>query len=429
MMPADPTSYIQRHRTYIRTLLTDGLQLGARRVISPPSSKAPGEQKTALIIPGDPNSALGSIGDAALLISTLTQLSKRYKISDIYLLGLADDEIEITEFGKIKIFGAFDRRHGSRQFSDLCQSASELYIIGADVLDGKYDAGYSCRVLTYANHAARANVDVTILGFSFNKSPNPSACSALKHLHGDVSINLRDEASHERFINDIGRDATLTADIAFLLNSTTPPTEVSQWIASRRARNELVIGVNINRHALSDLSSVEARINLVRAIGNQLPQTSRCGKIVNYVLIPHDLKPSSGDIEMLSALHASLQQHRSDQVFYVEMTDPRAIKGLAAQLDALVTGRMHLAIAALGVCTPVLCIDYQDKFEGLLRRFGMNVAESLCSKDGLVESIQNRVLTLLEKRLSIKTTIQAQLPAIKALSALNFRRLKPVEHH
>lgn len=416
-------SYINQNRTYWRTLLTDGIPLSARRILTTNTRSRQDSAKTALIILADPNSALGSLGDAALLISALSQLLKKYKLSDIYLLGLREDEISIPGLGTVKIVAAFDRALGTSRFGNLCQNAVELYVIGADVLDGKYDPGYTCRLLTYADHAARMNISVTILGFSFNKKPNPSAIRALKSLHHNVSINLRDDASLERFIKNIGRDATLTADIAFLLEPISPPPEITEWIESRKARGELVVGININRHALPDLGQGSGHTSLINTIATELPMKAYCGSRINYILVPHDLKPSSGDIELLTALKECLQEKTPEQVLYAELKDPRAIKGLASKLDALVTGRMHLAIAALGSSTPVLCIDYQDKFEGLLRKFGLSITDSLCTKEELIGTINERIINLIDKRLVNKQIIQSNLPYVSMLSESNFTKL------
>lgn len=416
-------SYINQNRTYWRTLLTDGIPLSARRILTTNTRSRQDSAKTALIILADPNSALGSLGDAALLISALSQLLKKYKLSDIYLLGLREDEISIPGLGTVKIVAAFDSALGTSRFAHLCQNAAELYVIGADVLDGKYDPGYTCRLLTYADHAARMNISVTILGFSFNKKPNPSASRALKSLHHNVSINLRDDASLERFIKNIGRDATLTADIAFLLEPISPPPEITEWIESRKTRGELVVGININRHALPDLGQGSGHTSLIKTIATELPMKAYCGSRINYILVPHDLKPSSGDIELLTALKECLQEKTPEQVLYAELKDPRAIKGLASKLDALVTGRMHLAIAALGSSTPVLCIDYQDKFEGLLRKFGLSITDSLCTKEELIGTINERIINLIDKRLVNKQIIQSNLPYVSMLSESNFTKL------
>ena len=51
------------------------------------------------------------------------------------------------------------------------------------------------------------------------------------------------------------------------------------------------------------------------------------------------------------------------------------LKHLAGMVDLVLTGRMHLAIAALGMGTPPLCVAYMDKFEGLFHLF--NIASRL----------------------------------------------------
>ena len=48
------------------------------------------------------------------------------------------------------------------------------------------------------------------------------------------------------------------------------------------------------------------------------------------------------------------------------------VKGLCAHLDGVLTGRMHLAIAALGTGTPPLSVAYRGKFEGLMRHIGLD---------------------------------------------------------
>lgn len=44
---------------------------------------------------------------------------------------------------------------------------------------------------------------------------------------------------------------------------------------------------------------------------------------------------------------------------------------MCTSLDAVVTGRMHLAIACLGQSVPAACISYQDKVEGLYQLLGL----------------------------------------------------------
>ena len=47
------------------------------------------------------------------------------------------------------------------------------------------------------------------------------------------------------------------------------------------------------------------------------------------------------------------------------------MKGLVGLVDFAVTGRMHLAIAALGMEVPVVALAYQGKFDGMMQRFDL----------------------------------------------------------
>ncbi len=50
----------------------------------------------------------------------------------------------------------------------------------------------------------------------------------------------------------------------------------------------------------------------------------------------------------------------------------RVLKGLMGEFDAVVSGRMHLSIASLGMGVPVFALDYNDKAAGLLAHFGLD---------------------------------------------------------
>jgi polysaccharide pyruvyl transferase WcaK-like protein len=70
----------------------------------------------------------------------------------------------------------------------------------------------------------------------------------------------------------------------------------------------------------------------------------------------------------------------ADRIHSMPVTlDSWEIKALSGQVDLVLTGRMHLAIAALGMGTPAFCTVYQGKFEGLMQMFeleGMTITPS-----------------------------------------------------
>jgi polysaccharide pyruvyl transferase WcaK-like protein len=47
--------------------------------------------------------------------------------------------------------------------------------------------------------------------------------------------------------------------------------------------------------------------------------------------------------------------------------DARDAKRLVQRCHMLLTGRMHLAIAAISTTTKVACVEYKEKFEGLFK--------------------------------------------------------------
>jgi polysaccharide pyruvyl transferase WcaK-like protein len=99
------------------------------------------------------------------------------------------------------------------------------------------------------------------------------------------------------------------------------------------------------------------------------------------------------------------------------------MKAICASLDLVITGRMHLSIAGLGEGTPVGCIVYQDKFEGLIEgHFQL--------QDVLIEPAEafapggfHKFLARLLPRLpEVREKIQERLPHVRELAEENFRQ-------
>jgi polysaccharide pyruvyl transferase WcaK-like protein len=94
------------------------------------------------------------------------------------------------------------------------------------------------------------------------------------------------------------------------------------------------------------------------------------------------------------------------------------MKYVAGEMDAVLTGRMHLAIAALGCGVPVACITYQGKFEGLFEHFDLpplmldpvRVSET---------SLTNLLLDLIERRLELRDHVHDRLDRVISLSQAN----------
>ena len=97
------------------------------------------------------------------------------------------------------------------------------------------------------------------------------------------------------------------------------------------------------------------------------------------------------------------------------------LKRLVANVDLVLTGRMHLAIAALGQGKPVGAITYQGKFDGLVELFGLPkwilVSPAEASDHDNLSRLVDRLIAESEE---LGGQIRLRLPSIIDLAKRNF---------
>lgn len=94
------------------------------------------------------------------------------------------------------------------------------------------------------------------------------------------------------------------------------------------------------------------------------------------------------------------------------------LKFFAGEMDAIITGRMHLAIAALGCGVPVGCVTYQGKFEGLFDHFLLK-PPVLAPDNVTVDSLHELITTVIDQNQYLADKIADRLPVVTALSRRN----------
>ena len=78
------------------------------------------------------------------------------------------------------------------------------------------------------------------------------------------------------------------------------------------------------------------------------------------------------DLEVLREFRSILEPELQASTRLIEeKCSARQVKAISGHCDLILSGRMHLAIASLGQGVPVVCLTYQDKFEGLMEHFGL----------------------------------------------------------
>ena len=384
-----------------------------------PPAPEPATPTHFLIIPGDASNPSGSLGDMAMFTALMQSLRARNAASTFTIIGMRNHSITVPEIGEVPVVAAWLGRAGTIAFDKVVRQHHALFVMGADILDGKYGAALVQRIVDYCNHSVRLGIPATTLGFSFNRQPRRPTTHALARLHPMVTVNVRDQPSLDRFTRIVGIPARLCADSAFLMPAATESEpEAEAWIASMRRSGRTPIGVNLNAHALAPAIAQAGMDALIKHIATQLQRAGE-QKSLAFMLLPHDLKPQSGDVAILQELGKTLQQNGFAHVRYTQVDQPDKIKRITGLLDLIITGRMHLAIAALGSGTPILSITYQDKFEGLYQHFGLSLEHTISPQRCLSDEFLASIELAYEQRQDNRERIRTSLPRVKALALRN----------
>ena len=378
-----------------------------------------GNQRSALLIP--PSGTPGGLGDDAMLTA-----------SSQYLAQQGFEKIGIISFGHLEAWDnikhithvvPFGTRWNRLQVVNHLRHYNYLFCVGADVMDGYYGNMSTIVRTKLLNLAAGLNICTTILGFSWNQNPTPESVKALEKLPHTIRICARDILSQNRLKQRLNRPIELVSDLAFLLESdqnSKLASEVTQWIYAQQSNNRTVIGVNLNNLFVGAGKKLQPS-ELIKYFVSTLTELSVQDSTLSFLLIPHDSRGQVSDLslaqELLQALPPALRPYCSQVPFPCRAAE---IKAICAELDFVLTGRMHLAIACLGQTTPVGCITYQGKFEGLFQHFQMSNVTISPEEAFRPEHLSQFVLHLLAQREELRAQIQIALPKVMELAKSNF---------
>jgi polysaccharide pyruvyl transferase WcaK-like protein len=242
-----------------------------------------------------------------------------------------------------------------------------MMFIGTDVFDGSYsDPDCWVRVVRAAHFLG---IETRVVSFSCSASPKAGAVRTLRRLPSATRLLSRDPLSQTRVESLLGRSVEPCADLAFLLRrSSNPPDLLIDRPGLFEAQGRR-IGLNINPDLLKRAAgltieeSVGAASLLVIALVREMK--------LSVILIPHDLRGQPNELALAHMIVAKVPASIAERCAISTARTAADVKTLTSSLDLVVTGRMHLAVAALGVATPVLCASYQDKVEGLFERCGV----------------------------------------------------------
>lgn len=375
-----------------------------------------------IIVPADPWTLTGSLGDQAMIDATLVSIGKNFSNYSIHIMTASPEASEYaTKRGWIahEIWGQPDYVSAVHRLI-VEQEIDAFLAIGADIMDGYYSPLTTLRLLLTADICARYGMTSAILGFSFNEAPMKSLIPDFAAVHSSVRFQLRDPVSLQRFERFCGLKGILVADAAFVLKDKPVEHGLSKWILEHRQAERRVLGFNIHPMLVSNASEIEV-LKIIQKTIAAIKNISD-NRNVAWVLMPHDHRGQDGDMRCLGPIAEALRALYADRVYLLNgENDAATLKGVAGALDGVVSGRMHLAIASLGMGVPTLCVTYQGKFEGLYRHFDLPqwllVDMEQFSQPHFFE---NRLIRFVDELDILTNQVKAHLPHVKKLSRSNF---------
>ncbi|TVO68105.1 polysaccharide pyruvyl transferase family protein [Denitromonas ohlonensis] len=383
-----------------------------------------------VVVPSDTENLVGARGDEAMVVAVTKAILERQPDALIYMAcsgpGAVDRCAELG-FKTLSVWGGvFMPLHFCAQIRRIDPDFG--FVTGADIMDGYYSPVMSLRMIIAADLLSKVAKAASFVGFSLNGSPTILVRYAFRALDQRTHVNLRDPVSFGRYQRISDSPGRLVADSAFLLEPASNLQNVSrsaiQWIEHERLGGRLVLALNVHPMLFpQDARSTQlpALIDSVnRSVFKEAEQSG-----VSWLLLPHDDRPTSGDMTTLSEVYKVLSPTLGDHVHFVEVPPSAAeIKTIMAYVDGAVTGRMHLAIAALGQGTPVMAFAYQDKFKGLLQHFCMP-DWLILSADDATDSVflSARLERFVEELPALRADVVKHLPRVVEAAEATFAEI------
>ena len=375
-----------------------------------------------------PPTGPGSVGDQAMLVALVSQLEKQGFTQLTFIAYHKEPEWGplLGGYPEISLHGYWPsgRVLGVWGLLNKTRGIDSVYFVGADIMDGRYNELSTCLRIETLKILFQAGLDVNIIGFSFNKDPSQSCVDALAKLPKGILLKARDPVSRVRLETFTGRKIAQVADVAFLLNPTHDTENVRMvktWIVEQRRLGRRLLGLNLCSHMLT----LKEGITIEQLLGKYLNDVVAImqKENVSIVGIAHDSRGEMNDGVLLEILAKALSEDlRENFLLMSPQSTSGEIKAICGDLDLVFSGRMHLAIASLGAGTPVGCIVYQGKFEGLFKLFHVTGA-MIAPEDFMAECQPRFLLNLLERSSELRDTVREHLPEVEKLAKANFSKI------
>jgi colanic acid/amylovoran biosynthesis protein len=244
-------------------------------------------------------------------------------------------------------------------------------------------------------------------------------------LRSATTILTRDRNCESTVLQLCGRAPKFCPDVAFTLDAMEPVELPLVPNGLRLNGEDLVIGVNVSGLLYNGGYTGQNMFGLrseYRSVIDQLVDGLLKSTSAKLLLVPHEFG-SEREVEACSAILQSAGSRNPGRVFM--LTGPlteRELKWLIGRTDLFIGSRMHACIAALSQFVPAVGLAYSDKFLGVFESAGLrDTVIDLRNADA--SQVLEQSLWVLEKRLELRETLRALIPAVKHEVFQTFREL------
>ncbi len=344
-----------------------------------------------------------NVGDRALTTGSTFGIGP----SKTFLLSRDEYAISSELAAEVRIDKALDLASGSKfkeKFKTIVDAASvcdSLYMIGADMMDGKYNPDASMRRWRIAEWFAKNVGPSAVVSMSWNTNPHPLSVTAIKRASAaGVKIFTRDALSQERLL-EIGVKSILTSDVSFVTTELREPNlEIQNWLKSEK--RTVIVTVSdwvVNNSAIFEL--LKSSLNSINAN-------------FQFLFVPMVSDGQSRDLEACVKL--------ADEVggwVLPELLRPEELRWIAKESAFGISARMHCCLLGFAAGLPAIGIEYQGKFKGTFDMLGQ--ARFAIEPAAFTEKFPQAFAELLSNHGELRNEISIQIPAISETAQSTFR--------
>ena len=239
-----------------------------------------------------------------------------------------------------------------------------------------------------------------------------------KILSEAYKITARDKITFD-YLKGLGLDNVLeVADLGFQLKPT--PIEHSYLSQLKKNKHKLIIGICPSALFFNKFAKSNPNVNFENFC--QTLESIAKEHNISYLILPHVLTPS-GKVDDAQFSQKLCENLHAESLMVDAELSPSEIKYIISDLDAVVSFRMHGAIAALDCFVPTIAISYSHKTTGLFEKIGLGQWVISNDSDMLI-NLKNNMNLLLSTSAEIVDHLKNVIPDVRRESEKNILLIK-----